>query len=85
MVGQAERRARQVEERDRLLRRLERRGQRQDVLHGPVDDAAGLLVADDPGTPPIDEMSTARPYVCAETRRGAFLLSSLAVWATKRE
>ena len=25
------------------------------------------------GTPPIEEMSTARPYVCAETRRGAFL------------
>ena len=36
-------------------------------------------------TPPIDEMSTARPYVCAETRRGAFLFFSAAVWATKRE
>ena len=36
------------------------------------------------GTPPIEEMSTARPYVWAETRRGAFLFLSEAVWATKR-
>ena len=36
------------------------------------------------GTPPIEEMSTARPYVWAETRRGAFLFFSEAVWATKR-
>ena len=45
VVGQAGRRARQVEKRDHLLR-LKGRPAARGSRHCPVDDAAGLLVAD---------------------------------------